>query len=54
MIFCRVTMLVIIFMNLGLHLGNHGSPRNGTYDFGGAVISAVINLLLLWGGGFFG
>ena len=54
MTFCKVAILVLIFMKLGLHLGKHGCPRTDKYDFGEAVFSAAIHLLLLWGGGFFG
>ena len=54
MIFCRITMLVLIVLNVGIHLGKNGEPKNGRYNFVAQLIAAVIEILLLWGGGFFG
>lgn len=53
MIFCRITLIVLMAMSVGMHLAKHGERRNDKYNFWYALFGAGINLLLLWGGGFF-
>lgn len=53
MIFCKVTFIVLLTMSVGIHLAKHGERRDDKYNFWSALFGAAINLLLLWGGGFF-
>lgn len=51
--FCRITFIVWLALGLGVMLAKHGEPKNGTYSFWVGLVSSVLQLLLLWGGGFF-
>ena len=53
MIFCRFAMVGLMLMSLGIDLGKDGEPRTGRYRFGISLIAFAIQMLLLWGGGFF-
>lgn len=53
MIFCKVTIIVLMAMSVGMHLAMHGERRDDKYNFWTSLIGAGINLLLLWGAGFF-
>ena len=54
MIFCKVTIIVLMTMGVGIHLAKHGERRDDKYNFWSALFGAGVNLLLLWGAGFFG
>ena len=54
MMFCRIVFTAWLMLGLGLNLGKHGEPRSDCYNFWMALISALIQVLLLWGGGFYG
>lgn len=43
-----------IFMALGLSLAQHGQTKPKTENFWISLVSATIQLLLMWWGGFFG
>lgn len=51
--FCRITFIVWLAFGMGVVLAEHGKPRTGNYHFGVSLVSTVLQLLLLWGGGFF-
>lgn len=52
---CQIIWLTLMAMNLGLNWGKQGQPKNDqTYSFGSALIASLIEIALLWGGGFFG
>ena len=53
MIFCRVLFLVWMVLGLGITLAKHGEPKREKYNFGLSFIAGALQLLLLWGGGFF-
>lgn len=49
----QIIMVVLIAMSLGIHLANHGEPKDGTYNFWLELISEAIMVSLLFWGGFF-
>lgn len=53
LVFCRITFVIWLALSLGVYLAKHGERKEGTYNFWSGFISAVIQMLLLWGGGFF-
>lgn len=54
MMFCRIVFTVWLTLGLGVSLAKHGEPRSDHYNFWTYLISAVLQVLLLWGGGFYG
>lgn len=52
-IFCAIILLSFAFTYLGTHLAKHGEPTGQKYNFWVALLSLVIDLLLLWGAGVF-
>lgn len=53
MMFCRIVFTVWLTLSLGISMAKHGEP-SGRYNFWTYLISAVLQVLLLWGGGFYG
>lgn len=53
MTICRIVFLAWLMLGLGCYLAKHGEPKTGKYDFWTALISTILQVLLLWGGGFF-
>lgn len=53
MIFCRITFIIWTVLGLGVCLAKHGQHQEGRYNFWVTLISTAIQMLLLWGGGFF-
>lgn len=53
MMFCRILFVAWLLLSLGCYLAKHGEPKTGNYSFWVALISSVLQVLLLWGGGFF-
>ena len=45
---------IIMIALLGMGLGMHGEPREGTYSFPIQLVSTLIEIGLLIWGGFFG
>lgn len=43
-----IAIIVMNVLSLGIYLGKHGEPREGTYNFWIAVISVVITLTLTY------
>ena len=54
MIFCKIMVVILMAMSLGMHLAKHGEPRTGKYNFWAELFGSTVTLALLWGGGFFG
>lgn len=54
MMFCRIAFTAWLMLGLGIYLAKHGEPRDGYYNFWTGLISSVLQILLLWGGGFYG
>ena len=52
--FWQIIYIGMMCMSVGMHLAKDGQPREGTYSFGTSFISLVIQLGILWAGGFFG
>lgn len=49
----QLLIVALMALELGIHLGLHGKPKEGRYNFGYALISVAITIsLLLWGGFF--
>jgi hypothetical protein len=49
----QITMIVLIGMEVGLHMANHGKPRD-SYNIWLKLIDAAVLVWLLRAGGFFG
>ena len=49
----QITLLVLIGLNLGVGITNHGKPR-GNYNALYTIIDAVFLAIILTAGGFFG
>lgn len=50
----QVAYIVLLAMGVGIHLANHGQPRNDNYSVFVALISSSISLGIVYAGGFFG
>ena len=50
----QVITLCLYGASLGLSLAKHGKPREGTESFWISLFATVMQLGLLWWGGFFG
>lgn len=46
-------VLSLLLIHLGIYIAKHGEPRNEKYNVLYAFISVILNLALLWWGGFF-
>lgn len=53
MIICKIVLLAFLAMNLGIHLGKHGEPRTGRYNFWIELVAAATTLALYFGAGLF-
>ncbi len=49
----QIVLLVLLFLNIGVVLGQHGKPRTGNHNVFVALISASITSSVLYWGGFF-
>lgn len=49
----QICVLVFLAVSLGMHLADHGKPKEGKEKFWAALFSASLFLFLLWKGGFF-
>ena len=52
--FCQIALTALYTLSLGIHLAKHGEPRTGTYSFWTAFFAAMVELVLLYFGGFYG
>lgn len=53
MIFCRILYVGLLLMGLGVALAKHGEYKSGRHNFWVSLIGVAIDLLVLYGGGFF-
>ena len=53
MLICRIIFMAWLALGLGVLLAKHGERKEGYYSFWIGLISSVIQVVLLWGGGFF-
>lgn len=49
----QIIMIVLFAMGLGITLIKNGEPRTDNYSFGMSFVATVIQVALLWWGGFF-
>lgn len=49
----QILMIVIIAMGLGISMVEHGKPKTGKNNFFTSLIASVIEIALLYFGGFF-
>lgn len=49
----QIIYISVLMLGLGLHIAKHGEPRDQDYNAFIALISIVLQLGLLWWGGFF-
>jgi hypothetical protein len=49
----QIIMFVLLLLSLGVSIGTHGKPRKPT-NAGAALIAVLIEVGLLWWGGFWG
>lgn len=50
----QIIMIVVSAMYVGIGLAMHGQPKTGEHNFVVSLLGAVIELSILWWGGFFG
>ena len=50
----QIIMTALLCLSLGTHLAAHGKPRTGTYSFWTALFSFIVEVFLLYKGGFYG
>lgn len=50
----QIIMITVLAMGLGITLVKNGEPKDGEYSFLTTIISTVIEVAILWWGGFFG
>lgn len=48
----QITLLILVFLQICIHMGKHGEPR-GTYNGGWRLLDAASLMILLYFGGFF-
>lgn len=48
-----ITLVVFVFLNLGIHLGLHGKTRVQKIDFWSALLSGAITMTLYYYAGVF-
>lgn len=53
MMFCRIALVVMYVLAVGIELGCHGQRKEGYHNFWTTLIGAGIQFALLIGGGFF-
>lgn len=51
---CQIIFTVWMAMGVGINLAKHGQPQTGRYNFVIALVSAALEVLLLYFGGFYG
>jgi len=51
---CQIIFTGLLFLSLGMHLAMDGKPKTGNYSFWTALVSCVIQFVLLYFGGFYG
>ncbi|MFP4365489.1 MAG: hypothetical protein ACLFQA_00210 [Bacteroidales bacterium] len=49
----QIIIIVLLSLNLGIAIAEHGEPRTGKENAWHMIIGTVIWVLLLWWGGFF-
>lgn len=50
---CKVIILAVLMMRLGLNLGWHNQTRQVKYNFWWTLVSTTISVMLLYGAGLF-
>jgi hypothetical protein len=50
---CKIIILSLVLIRLGVHLALHGTSKLVRYNFWGELVSAIIYIGLLYGAGFF-
>ena len=53
MFIARFILIALIFMSFGIQMAKHGEPRKEHYDAGIGFVAVVIQITLLYFGGFF-
>lgn len=50
----QIIIIAMYGLNVGVNLTRDGEPRDEKYSFVTSVFATLINVFLLWAGGFFG
>ena len=50
----QIIFIVLLGLNLGVGLAQHGTPKTGNNSFMSAFLGTIIQVGLLYWGGFFG
>lgn len=51
---CQIIFTAWLFLALGVSLAQHGQPRTGKNNFWIGLVSAALQFILLYFGGFYG
>lgn len=49
----QITMLCIMCIDIGMHIAKHGEEKHEKYNAWVAIVTAAIELSILYAGGFF-
>lgn len=49
----QIGVIVLLSLSFGADLVLHGKPKTGTHNLGATVVSIIVWLIMLIGGGFF-
>lgn len=50
----QIIMILVYGLNIGINMMMHGKQRGDTYNVWVAIISSIINAIILYFGGFWG
>lgn len=51
---CQIIFTIWLALSLGIALAKHGQPHEGEHSFWVSLISAALQIILLYYGGFYG
>ena len=51
--FCRFLYVGLLLVGLGMSFAKHGEAKTGRYNGWTSLIAVAIDILILWGAGFF-
>lgn len=49
----QVTLFALLMISLGISMKEHGNPKSGTYNAWVTFIAVIVELFILYSGGFF-
>lgn len=50
----QIIWIVLICLSLGISISEHGKPKTGNNSFWTSLVATIVNVFILYMGGFFG